>query len=118
MLETKLTPAEEFGRRVDEALRALNLPDDITRWTSQPHTDWQGDSLVRVVFVLQEDISDTPRFRDLSRKWDLAISDALREALPEYWPILIYRSLSDQELIDRSYAVAVNRARPKSGWRI
>ncbi len=100
MLETRLMPPEEVGRRVDETLTALKLPDDIIRWTSEPRTGWQGDPLVRVIFVLQEGISDTPRFRELSRRWDLAISDALREALPEYWPILIYRSLSDQELIE------------------
>ena len=100
MLEPKLMPAEEVGRRVDETLRGLNLPDDIMRWTSAPATGWQGDPLVNIVFVLQDGISDTPRFRELSGKWDLAIGDALRAALPDYWPILTYRSQSDQELIE------------------
>lgn len=100
MIEPKLMSAAELGRRVDETLTAMNLPDDIIRWTSEPRTGWQGDPLVRVIFVLQEGISDTPRFRELSRNWDLAISDALREALPDYWPILLYRSLSDQEMIE------------------
>ncbi len=100
MLETKLLSLEEIGRRVDETLTALNLPDDIIRWTSQPRTGWQGDPLVHVTFVLQDGISDTPRFRELSRQWDLAISDALREALPDYWPLKTYRSESDQKEIE------------------
>lgn len=100
MLETKLLSSEEIGRRVDEALNGLNLPDDILRWTSQPRIGWQGDPLVHVTFVLQDGISDTPRFRELSREWDLAIGDALREALPGYWPLLTYRSESDQKEIE------------------
>ncbi len=100
MTEPRLISAEELGRRVDEALIAMNLPDDIIRWTSEPRTGWQGDPLVHVTFVLREGISDTPRFRELSRKWDLAISDALRQALPDYWPIKTYRSESDQKEIE------------------
>ena len=55
---------------------------------------------MEVVFVLQEGVSDSPRFRELSRQWDLAIGDALRAALPEYWPIKTYRSESDQKEIE------------------
>ena len=51
MLETKLLSLEEFGRRVDETLTALNLPDDIIRWTSQPRIGWQGNPLVHVTFM-------------------------------------------------------------------
>ena len=105
MTETKLLSIEEIERRVDKALTGLNLPDDIIRWTSQPRTGWQGDPLVHVTFVLQDGISDTPRFRELSRKWDLVIADALREALPDYWPLLTYRSESDQKEIESGVAM-------------
>lgn len=100
MIEPKLMPPEEVTRRVDETLRGLNLPDDIIRWTSELKTGWQGYPLVRVVLVLRDGISATPRFRELSREWDLAMADALREAVPERWPILIYRSQSDQKELE------------------
>ena len=97
MLELKLMPPEEVGRRVDETLKGLDLPDDIVRWTWELRTGWQGDPLLRVVFMLRDGVSDTPRFRELSHKWDLTMSDALREAVSDRWPILIYRSESDQK---------------------
>ena len=100
MLETKLMPPEEVGRRVDETLKGLDLPPDIVRWTWELRTGWQGDPLLRVVFVLRDGISGTPRFRELSQKWDLAMGDALRETVPDRWPILIYRSESDQNLLE------------------
>ena len=100
MTEPKLLAPEEITRRVDETLTAMNLPDDFIRWTSEPRTGWQGDPLVHVTFVLKDGISATPRFRELSRKWDLAIADALRDTFPDYWPLLTYRSESDQKEIE------------------
>ena len=100
MIETKLMPAEEVGRRVDETLKGLNLPADFVRWTSTLETDWQGDPLARVTLILRDGVSGTPRFKELLRQWDLAIGDALREVLTDRYPHLAYRSESDQKLVE------------------
>ena len=97
MLETKLMPPEEVGRRVDETLKGLGLPDDFVRWTWELRTGWQGDPQVWVRLILRDGISGSPRFKELSREWDLAIGDALREALTDHYPLALYRSESDQK---------------------
>ena len=100
MLEPKLIPAEEVGRRVDETLRGLNLPDDIVRWTWELETGWQGDPLVRVLFVVRDGFVESPRLKPFLRAWDLAIADALREAVSDRYPMVTYRSESDQQEIE------------------
>ena len=100
MLETKLMSAEELGRRVDETLTGLNLPDDIIRWAWEPATGWQGDPLLRVLFIVRDDFVESPRFKPFLRAWTLPIADALREAIPDYYPMASYRSESDQKEIE------------------
>lgn len=100
MTETKLMPTEEVGRRVDETLTALNLPDDILRWTWEPATGWQGDPLLRVLFIVRDDFVGSPRFKPFLREWLLPIADALREAIPDRWPMASYRSESEQKEIE------------------
>ena len=97
MIEPKLMSAEEVGRRVDETLRGLNLPDDIVRWTWELRTGWQGDPQVWVRLILRDGISGSPRFKELLREWDLILGDALREAVPDRYPLTLYRSESDQK---------------------
>ena len=91
---------EEVGRRVDETLNGLNLPDDIVRWTWTLGIGSLGDPLLRIVFVLRDGVSDTPRFKEFVRQWSLALGDALREAVPDYYPLKTYRSESDQKEIE------------------
>lgn len=100
MIEPKRMPAEEVARRVDETLRELHLPDDIVRWTSAPGSDWEGDPVVRVLFIVRNGFVESPRLKPFLREWDLAINDALREVLPDHWPIVTYRSESDQADIE------------------
>ena len=100
MLETKLMPPEEVGRRVDETLKNLNLPDDIVRWTWELRTGWQGDPQVWVRLILRDDVIGSPRFKKLSREWTLRIGDALREALLDRYSLTLYRSESDQKEIE------------------
>ena len=100
MIEPKLMPAEEVGRRVDETLRGLNLPDDIVRWNWELRTGWQGDPLVEVTFIVRDGFVESPRLKPFLREWDLAIDDALREAIPDRYPHVRYRSESDQKDLD------------------
>ena len=100
MLETKLMPAEEVGRRVDEALRALNLPDDFVRWTWELRTGWQGDPLLRVLFIVRDEFANSPKFNLFLREWFLPVADALQEAVPDRFPIASYRSESEQKEIE------------------
>ncbi len=100
MTETKLLATEEISRRVDEALSALNLPDDILRWTSEPRTGWQGDPLVHVTFIMRDGFAESPRFKPFLREWTLPIADALREAIPELWPLTSYSSETEQQELE------------------
>ena len=100
MLETKLMSAEEISRCVDEALTALNLPDDILRWTSEPATGWQGDPLVRVAFIVRDEFFESPRTKPYIREWTLPILDALLAVLPDFWPITSYRSETEAAEIE------------------
>ena len=101
MTETKLMSAEELGRRVDETLTALNLPDDVIRWTSVARaTGWQGDPLVHIVFVVRDGLAGSPRAKSFIREWTLPIEDALRAAVPDRDPFVIYRSESDQKDVE------------------
>ena len=101
MTEPKLMSAEEIGRRVDEALNGLNLPDDIIRWTSVARmTGWQGDPLIHIVFIVRDGLAGSPRAKSFIREWTLPIEDALRAAVPDRDPFVIYRSESDQKDIE------------------
>lgn len=100
MTEPKLISTEEMSRRVDEALTALNLPDDIIRWTSEPRTGWQGDPLVHVTFIVPDGFGGSPRSKLYIKEWTLPILDALLAALPDFWPITSYWSETEAAEIE------------------
>ena len=100
MIEPKLMPAEAVGRRVDETLSGLGLPDDILRWNWKLRSGWQGDPLVEVTFIVRDGFVESPRLKPFLRQWTLPIADALREAVSDRYPLLGYISESDQKELD------------------
>ena len=92
-----MTNVKDRDAVVEGIIASLNLPPEVVSWRTEFTTDWQGDPIVYVWLIVKDEVAaDLKRYSEFIRHWHFPVRDAFLEIFPENYPLIKYRSQTDE----------------------